>query len=164
MLALARERTGKAAYKRDAKMCDAPHIFNCSTFVKWLYGARGIWLPRYVVQQSECGTAVARNDISPYDLLFFTGSANQYRDNAADGISHVAMASGKNTIIHTSSRGTLEENLDEYLANRELKAIRRILPSENVRTLQIPTNAEVEQPDDIRWIVLKHFGTKRFEL
>ncbi|OGG45249.1 hypothetical protein A2673_01510 [Candidatus Kaiserbacteria bacterium RIFCSPHIGHO2_01_FULL_50_13] len=156
MLALARERIGKAVYKRDAKMCDAPDIFNCSTFTKWLYTQKGIWLPRYVVQQSEYGVALKKSDIRPSDLLFFTGSANQYRNSAADGISHVATASATNTIIHASHRGILEEPLAEYLAGRELKAVRRILPHGNVRTLQIPPGVEIEQSDDLRWFILGH--------
>jgi len=40
LIALARERIGKSAYRRGARPSLAPAIVDCSSFTKWLYGER----------------------------------------------------------------------------------------------------------------------------
>ncbi len=51
IIALARQHIGISQYRRGAKPSEAPVIVNCSSFIKWLYAQRGIWLPRLSIQQ-----------------------------------------------------------------------------------------------------------------
>ncbi|MBT6294905.1 MAG: hypothetical protein HOJ25_04440, partial [Candidatus Magasanikbacteria bacterium] len=46
---------GYAQYVLRAKMSQAPNIVDCSSFVKYLFGKKGMWLPRISIQQRECG-------------------------------------------------------------------------------------------------------------
>jgi peptidoglycan endopeptidase LytE len=48
----------KAKYRRGAYLWLAPKVFDCYSFTKYLYGQRGIWLPRRSIQQRERGSPV----------------------------------------------------------------------------------------------------------
>ena len=45
IISLARRCIGTSQYRRGARLSEAPAVFDCSSFTKWLYGKRGIWLP-----------------------------------------------------------------------------------------------------------------------
>lgn len=49
--------------------------FDCSGFVQWLYGQKGIQLPRTTYQQFKVGKAVNVNSLKPGDIVFFEPSA-----------------------------------------------------------------------------------------
>src|SRR5580700_10773506 len=55
----ARALVGRPTWKRKIQYRYAPEVVNCSTFVKWVYGQCGVWLPRRAIQQRECGEAVS---------------------------------------------------------------------------------------------------------
>jgi hypothetical protein len=45
LIALARQCIKASTYHRGAKPSEAPAVVDCSSFIKWLYGQHGIWLP-----------------------------------------------------------------------------------------------------------------------
>jgi len=73
--------------------------FDCSGFVKFLYAKMGIKLPHDTRALYKHGTAVAKSDLRPGDILFFV---NTYRR----GLSHVGLYIGEGKFIHASTRRT----------------------------------------------------------
>ncbi|WP_274653055.1 C40 family peptidase [Paenibacillus humicola] len=64
--------------------------FDCSSFTKYIYGKKGIYLPRTSKAQSKAGRYVSRSNLKPGDLVFF------YKP-----IHHVAVYIGNGKIMHT---------------------------------------------------------------
>jgi hypothetical protein len=159
MIALARECLEKSRYRRGARLFEAPLIVDCSSLMKWLYAQRGIWLPRRSIQQREVGEAVGLNEIMAGDLVFVSGWIDYYYDNPANGVGHVGMATGENTVIHASNSETniIESPLEKFIGGENrFRGARRYIPNGvEVLTLETPAGREVEIADDIRWIILQ---------
>ncbi len=163
LVRLARSLIGIASYRRGACLADAPNVFDCSSFVKWLYAKRGLWLPRRTIQQIELGTAIELPAMTAGDAIFTTGRNNYYRDDPAQGVGHVGLATGEGTVVHAAnSRVKIVENkIDDFLRKEELRGIRRYVPNpDRSVTLKTPLSREVEVSDDIRWIVLQQLAKK----
>lgn len=73
----------------------APGGFDCSGFVKYIFKQFGYDLPRTAASQFQNGTTVARGDLVPGDLVFFSCGSRS--------INHVGIYSGSNRFIHSSS-------------------------------------------------------------
>ncbi|MBU0646628.1 C40 family peptidase [Patescibacteria group bacterium] len=165
LLAAARGCVGKSAYALSADPRHAPRTVNCSSFIKYLYSLRGVWLPRYAVQQSELGAPVAiGSKLRLGDLLFSPGFFPLSRDrDGAGGLGHVGLATGEGSVIHASKhQGTVREvPLDAYLGMREgVHSIKRLIPDPDLTlTYLIPTNSFLESSDDVRW--LAHTNLRR---
>lgn len=104
-----------------------PKGFDCSGFVRFVFGSFGLGLDRASGAQANQGEAVDLSQIQPGDLLFFQ-TRGQKR-----GISHVGIYLGEGQFIHAGSwggpgkRGVKIGELDStYYANRLVSA-RRIL-------------------------------------
>jgi hypothetical protein len=69
----------------------APTGFDCSGFVRTLYGRFGVYVPRDTKDQITAGTEVKRDEIQTGDLVFFRR--------------HVGIAIDKHRIIHSSVGG-----------------------------------------------------------
>lgn len=155
---LGRELIG-AEYRRGAPLAEAPKVFDCSGFVKYLYGRRGIWLPRRSIQQRDFGNPVRLEELEGGDLVFCSGRIDYFYKDPNDGIGHVGMATGKGTVIHAanSQAGVIEVETQVFLRKREdFRGARRIIPANmQVVTMQTPVGREVEISDDMRWIVLQ---------
>lgn len=98
-----------------------PEGFDCSGFVRYVFGEAGISVPRGVRDQAATGERVDREHLRPGDVLFF----------AIDGhtISHVAVAVSADRFVHApSSRGRVrEESLSvDYWRTRFVEARRFI--------------------------------------
>ena len=74
-----------------------PGGFDCSGFIWYVFRENGIQLPRVSSEIYELGEAVAREDLLPGDLVFFTG----YRP----GPSHGTIYIGDGEFIHSPSEG-----------------------------------------------------------
>ena len=149
-----------ARYRFPGRMSACPDYFDCSSFIKYLYGLKGIWLPRRSIQQSLCGEKVASlDDIKRHDLIFTNGlRANYYLSDPQECIGHVALATGEGTIIQATERhnGIGEITVADFIKSRSVKTIRRIIPNdEKVFTVTVPADREVETGDDIKWIILQ---------
>ncbi len=70
----------------------SPSGFDCSGFVRAVFGAFGIYLPRDTKDQIRCGENIARQDIRAGDLLFFER--------------HVGLALAGEKIVHASIGGS----------------------------------------------------------
>lgn len=158
IISLARQCIGKSIYRRSARPSEAPGVMDCSSFMKWLYGERGIWLPRRTIQQRELGEVVVASKIIAGDLIFVSGKINYYLDNSLDGVGHVGIATGKGTVIHAANTkaGIIESPLEDFLGEDKFRGIRRYIPkNRRVITLETPAEREVETADDIKWIIVQ---------
>ncbi len=149
-----------AKYWRGARMHQAPEVFDCSSFTKYLYGQRGVWLPRRSIQQRNCGVAVELDDLQAGDLVFCSGYRDYFDTDPSDGVGHVGIATGEGSIIHAASheRGVVEDGVLSFLDDPDgFRGVRRIIPANaNVVTLFTPSRREIETSDDLRWIVLQN--------
>lgn len=72
-----------------------PKAFDCSGFVRYIYGKLGVKLPRTARQQIKTGHKVTMAGLQAGDLIFF---------NMAKGyVSHVGMYLGEGLFIHASN-------------------------------------------------------------
>lgn len=155
--ALAREWIGRAYYERGSHPNRAPDVVDCSSFTKWLYAERGIWLPRRSIQQCEEGVAVELDTLCAGDLVFLSlGRYNFYIDDPDDGVGHVGYVTEQGTIIHATWHGrTVREcSLDDFLRKPFRGAVRIVPIDREIITLQIPADQFVETSDDLKYIVL----------
>lgn len=159
IIALARQCIGTSKYRRGARLFEAPSVVDCSSFIKWLYGQRGIWLPRRSIQQRKFGEAVSLDELVAGDVVFTSGWIDYYYDDPADGVGHVGIATGEDgTVVHAANKkcGVTESSLDSFVDEKKFRSVRRYIPKEvEVFTLETPPSREVETADDIRWIVLQ---------
>jgi cell wall-associated NlpC family hydrolase len=132
-------------------------VFDCSSFIKWLYAQRGIWLPRRSVQQRELGEVVSLEELTTGDVIFVSGYINYYINNPADGVGHVGIYTGDKTIIHAANKksGIVESPMNEFIGSK-FRGIKRYIPKDaEVITFQTPEMREVESADDLKWIILQ---------
>jgi len=100
-----------------------PWGVDCSGLVQTVWLARGLTLPRDAREQAEIGHPVFPGGIAPGDLLFFSDT------DLAGPITHVAIASEGDTIVHSTLRrgGVVVERREELAWLMEkLIVIRRI--------------------------------------
>jgi hypothetical protein len=100
-----------------------PWGVDCSGLVQTTWLARGLTLPRDASSQLKEGREVAAGEIQPGDLLFFT-------DRPDGPVTHVAIASDRQTIVHSTLRrgGVVVERIVDLPALMTLLAgIRRIV-------------------------------------
>jgi len=73
--------------------------FDCSGYVRYVYGKQGVRLPRTSREQAGAGTAVSArvSSLRAGDLMLFA--------EPHEAISHVAIYAGDQRIIHSSSSG-----------------------------------------------------------
>ena len=157
LVELARKCIGVSKYRRGARLDEAPQMFDCSSFIKWLYGQKSIWLPRRGIQQREFGIPVNRKEIKAEDIVFVSGYIDYYFTDQKDGVGHVGIATGEGTIIHAANGklGVIESSFEDFVS-KGFRGIRRIVPDGHlVHTLITPIKREVEWSDDIRWIILQ---------
>jgi len=163
LIALARQCIKISTYHRGAKFTEAPIIVDCSSFIKWLYGQQGIWLPRRSIQQREFGVSVPINKIYKGDVVFVSGLIDYYYNDPSNGVGHVGIATGEGTIIHVANReaNIIESSLENFASKTKFRGIKRYVPKDKiVLTLEIPVEQEVETVDDLRWIVLQSLPKK----
>ncbi|HEX4519055.1 MAG TPA: C40 family peptidase [Gaiellaceae bacterium] len=74
---------------------DSPQTgFDCSGFVRFVYGHFGLSLPHSSYADYDLGVRIARSSLRPGDLVFF------------DGVGHVGMYVGGGRFIHAPHTGT----------------------------------------------------------
>lgn len=161
IIALARSRIGVSRYRRGARPSEAPEVVDCSSLMKWLYGQKGLWLPRRTIQQMALGTPVGIGSIIAGDLVFVSGRINYFHDDPSTGVGHVGLATGNGTVVHAanSEEGIIESSLGDFVGPDLFRGARRYFDGRTL-TLAVPANREVEIADDLRWIVLQQLKTK----
>lgn len=99
----------------------SPKGFDCSGFVMYLFGAHGITLPHNSRSMYTFGTAVAKKDLQPGDLVFFYGSNKNV-------INHVGIYIGNGEFIHSSSsKGVNITRLDSSYYENHYYGAKRVL-------------------------------------
>jgi cell wall-associated NlpC family hydrolase len=99
-----------------------PEGFDCSGFVRYVFGEVGVAVPRSMRDMAGTGEPVDRDRLRPGDVIFFKIDGHT--------ISHVAIAVSADTFVHApSSRGRVrEESLTvDYWRTRYAEA-RRFIP------------------------------------
>lgn len=76
---------------------NTPDGFDCSGFTRYVFSHNGISLPRMADEQYRLGHKVARNELRPGDLVFFT--------TYEPGVSHAGIYVGDNNFISATSSG-----------------------------------------------------------
>ncbi|CDN44663.1 MULTISPECIES: C40 family peptidase [unclassified Paenibacillus] len=111
--------------------------FDCSGFVRYIFGQFDVKLPRSSQSQAKAGTKVDKDDLRPGDLVFFNTSGR--------GISHAGIYVGDGKFAHSSSKGVRYTDLDDaYYAKRYVTA-RRVATGEDYSKM---VSEEEETADD----------------
>jgi len=158
LVEIARKLVGVSEYRRGARPNEAPQIVDCSSLIVWLYGQKGIWLPRLTIQQREFGTQVNTCRMRAGDLVFTSGYKDHLPTDQTEGVGHVGMATNDETVIHAAGRlvGVIESSLQDFIGEKELRGRKRIIPdNSHIFTFITPDEQEIEWSDDIRWIILE---------
>lgn len=108
-----------------------PGAFDCSGFVRYVYGRHGVSLPRTANDQSMMGSSivVGIDSLEVGDLLFFRTPRGR--------ASHVAIYAGGGRIIHASA-GSRRVRYDDLASSRgrwfieHLSSVRRLSPESAV--------------------------------
>ncbi|MGZ0052172.1 C40 family peptidase [Brevibacillus gelatini] len=98
--------------------------FDCSGFTRYVFDALGVDLPHNSAAQYELGTAVAKKDLQPGDLVFFNTNGRS--------ISHVGIYIGNGTFVHSETgRGVVNTKLNDpyYWSKRYVGAKRISIPA-----------------------------------
>ncbi|GIO31173.1 C40 family peptidase [Paenibacillus sp. VCA1] len=99
-------------------------VFDCSSFMKYIFGHYGIKLPRTSVEQSKVGKAVSKSNLKPGDLVFFSSGGRANGHN----VTHVAVYAGNGKILHTyGSPGVTVSDLNSGNWKRTYLKARRVL-------------------------------------
>ncbi|BCX15969.1 MAG: hypothetical protein KatS3mg098_198 [Candidatus Parcubacteria bacterium] len=121
-------------YKYGAKMEEAPHFFDCSSFVKYVYEQFGFFLPRSTILQAEFlrKTVKSLDDLREGDLLYLHGTRGYYTKKFPQGIGHVAIYLGDGKVIHAdgSSKkpGVKIEKMEKVIERKKpLVVIKRVV-------------------------------------
>jgi hypothetical protein len=156
IVAIAREYIG-GKYKLGAKISEAPDFFDCSSFIKFVYGNFGICLPRYTVHQLEEGQDLPIKFVRAGDLIFKSGHKNFNPEKFGQEVGHVGMMTDNEKIIHCAKkRGVAEESLSEFLAQNHFRGARRIIrQNSHIRVFTIPNNLEVETSKDVEALLFR---------
>ena len=94
-----------------------PDAFDCSGLTAFAYARAGIELPHTSQGQAAMGRPVARDDIRPGDLVFFS--------TAGSGASHVGIATGSTTVVSATNAGVMEHSsTDAYWGGHYVTARR----------------------------------------
>ena len=165
ILSLAKNLVGKAQWKLPSRQWETPDFFDCSSLTKWLYGQKGIWLPRRPLQQFEfcChhGSIHKLTEITEGDIVFTSSPYKQgVNTGEDDGIGHVCISIGDGQVICATNSefgtGILEISIEKLLGTRKLRSIGRMHDkTSEITTLTFPLGREIETVDDVRWIVLQ---------
>lgn len=158
LVTLARQCIATSRYRRGARLAEAPAIVDCSSFVKWLYAERGIWLPRRSIQQRDLGEAIELEDLITGDVVFVSGCIDYYHYDPRSGVGHVGIATGEGTVIHAanSKANVVESTVLEFVGDDKFRGARRYIPKGvEVVTFKTPPDREIETSDDIRWVILQ---------
>jgi len=129
LVKLAKENLGKP-YKYGAKPEETPKIFDCSSFVQYLYKQINIDLPRSSIHQVVKGKKINKGDkLEIGDLIFTKGETPHRNLRFPNGIGHVVIYIGDDRVICAKFKygKVIEEPLRNYVDNNDFRIIKRIL-------------------------------------
>ncbi len=158
MIKLARECVGRSEY-RCARPDLAPQVVDCATLLVWVYGQRGIALPRHPIAQRKIGKPVELSEVRIGDLVFIRGYRPLYDCDPNDAVGHCGIVTERGTVISAANRkrGVVEESIEDFVGNAsKFRGARRIIEDDgDVITFQIPPGAWVVSSSDLKYFILK---------
>ncbi|WP_050616545.1 C40 family peptidase [Bacillus testis] len=100
-----------------------PKGFDCSGYTSYVFKQVGVSLPRTAAEQySKSGKSVAKKDLQPGDLVFFSNTTSK------PGISHVGIYTGSNNFISaTTSSGIAVASLSNTYWGPKYTGAKRVL-------------------------------------
>ena len=139
-------------YKNGASITyEAPKVFDCSSFVSYLFVQGGIQIPRMSVDQYVCGRKIDKKDIRPGDVVFAnTGDLKRKIDyksieflpgtEVKEGVDHCGIYLGDGKIIHSSEskKGVIIEELDKSDKFKNIVGVRRMSENEERFVITVP--------------------------
>jgi hypothetical protein len=158
IISLANAQLGKR-YCRGVCHTVQNQSFDCSGLMQWLYGQKGMYIPRISIDQRDFGTIVNQKDILAGDLVFTTGSINYYwEDDKENQVGHVGIYTGS-SVIHAANkiRGVVEDPLDHFLGHNFRGIVRMHNHIINATTLIIPQEENIEYDVHLMWRILQTF-------
>lgn len=96
-----------------------PGAFDCSGLTAFAFARARIALPHSSQGQFALGEPVARDDIRPGDLVFFS--------TAGAGASHVGVATGRTTAVSATNSGVMEHSTVDAYWGGQFVGARRVL-------------------------------------
>jgi len=129
---------------------DAPNSFDCTTLIAYVYSHGGKSLPRLTIDQLFYGKEITKEGLEPGDLIFSNSGKGEIRYDTInflpglkfeEGVDHVGMYLGGDTIIHTSrTKGqVVEEKLSESDNFKKIVGCRRIVDKDEMRfSIRVP--------------------------
>lgn len=157
-------------YRRGARQTEAPGVFDCSSFSKYVMASVGIWIPRRSIQQFHTGVHVDINDVDTGDLVFTSGFRDYYTDDPSLGVGHVGIVfidalTGEPWVQHAanSRKGVIDTPLEEFIGKGKgriiFRGVKRVIPrNKALFILECPPEREVETSDDLRWIIYQNLS------
>lgn len=103
-----------------------PNSFDCSGLMQYIFGKVGVTLNRVSYDQATQGIKVAKANLVPGDLVFFSGINSS---SGSSKISHVGLYIGGNEFIHAanSKRGVVKDRLDDSYYSTHYVTARRVI-------------------------------------
>jgi phenylalanyl-tRNA synthetase beta subunit len=129
---------------------DAPRAFDCSTLTAYVFAHGGISIPRMTIDQLFFGKEISKEELEPGDLIFSTKDSGNVHFETKEflpglkfeqGVDHVGMYMGDNTVIHSSRyTGTVvKEDLTEGSNFKKIVGYRRIVDKDEMRfAIRVP--------------------------
>ena len=152
VIKIARDLIGKSKYRRVANLSEAPEVFSCTSFIRWLYAQLGIELYVFAIDESKQGIEVAIGNFQAGDLVFSKGRIGQYDNDPDLGVGHVGIVTEQGTVLHNTNLhvnnqpGIAEVSFETFYKNKDnFRGARRLLPEVGFYVLEIP------QTTDILW-------------
>ena len=96
-----------------------PDAFDCSGLTAYAFAGADVALPHNSHGQAALGRPVARDDIRPGDLVFFS--------TAGAGASHVGVATSATTVVSATNSGVMEHSTQDAYWGGHYVTARRVL-------------------------------------
>jgi len=133
---------------------EAPELFDCSSFTRYLFRQIGVEIPRPSIEQIEFGKNIDKKELEPGDLLFSKGSGQPHKNKKwPQGVGHVGVYIGNNEVIHASSKSgkVAKIRFRDFLKSSPFRGARRILgDKDDALLVEIPTRRmDIEIPEDL---------------
>lgn len=98
--------------------------FDCSGFVRFVFGSQAVALPRTVAQQFDVGRRIQPDDLSAGDLLFFA--------TTSPAVTHVGIVVDRHTFVHAPGTGAVvrTERFETPYWQKRLVGMRRVAERE----------------------------------
>ena len=144
----AKKLVGKPYAYGASTMYDAPHRFDCSSFVQYIFRQIGVQLPRMSFQQYAFGIPISDEELEPGDLVFRTE-----RNDSRDGylslpgpkreFGHVAVYIGDGNVVGAlrHKKSVVVETLTRFKKAAPYQGARRVLARETMlhMVVEVPT-------------------------